>query len=303
MYHLATVVPAVKRVRLPVTRDQLVLVMMALNLFFLSVDIYLAHKISGTIVPNEWIPIIFGVVGAGLLILAGWIALRNRPLATIIATLTLLVSIAVGLLGAYFHWIRGILPTGPAGQRVTLDLLVWAPPIFGPLMFSFVGIFGLSAAWVENPPDSGILTLLGGWRIQLPYSKTRAYFFIIGLAALATVASSVLDHARLNFADPWLWVPTLIGVFGSVVAVVLGALDHPNRGDLIVYIMAMLLLIVVGVVGAILHVQGNLTSQGEVVIERFIRGAPFLAPLLFANVGTLGLIVLLDPQEEIRRRG
>ena len=299
MYHLATVIPAVKRVRLPVTRDQLVLVMMAVNLFFLSVDIYLAHSISGTIVPNEWIPIVFGVVGAAMLLLAGLIALRNRPLATLIATFTLSVSIIVGLLGAYFHLVRGILPTGPAGERITLDLLVWAPPIFGPLMYSFVGIFGLSAAWVEDPPDSGILVMLGGKRLQLPYSKTRAYFFIIGMAALATVASSVLDHARLNFADPWLWVPTLIGVFGSVVAVVLGALDHPTRADLITYIFAMLLLIVVGAVGAILHIQGNLTSQGEVVIERFIRGAPFLAPLLFANVGTLGLIVLLDPREEI----
>ena len=298
-YHLATVFPAVKRVRLPVTRDQLVLVMMAVNLFFLSVDIYLAHSISGTIVPNEWIPIIFGVVGAVLLVLAGRIALRNRPLATIIATVTLLISIVVGLLGAYFHWIRGILPTGPVGQRVTLDLLVWAPPIFGPLMYSFVGIFGLSAAWVEDPPDSGILVMMGGRRLQLPYPKTQAYFYIIGMAALATVASSVLDHARLNFADPWLWVPTLIGVFGSVVAVVLGALDRPTRADLITYIFAMLLLIVVGVVGAVLHIEGNLTSQGDVVIERFIRGAPFLAPLLFANVGTLGLIVLLDPREEI----
>ena len=298
-YHLATVFPAVKRVRLPVTRDQLVLVMMAVNLFFLSVDIYLAHSISGTIVPNEWIPIIFGVVGAALLVLAGLIALRNRPLATIIATVTLLISIVVGLLGAYFHWVRGILPTGPVGQRVTLDLLVWAPPIFGPLMYSFVGIFGLSAAWVEDPPDSGILIMMGGRRLQLPYPKTQAYFYIIGMAALATVLSSVLDHARLNFADPWLWVPTLIGVFGSVVAVVLGALDRPTRADLISYIIAMLLLIVVGVVGAVLHIGGNLTSQGVVVIERFIRGAPFLAPLLFANVGTLGLIVLLDPKEEI----
>ena len=299
MYHLATVFPAVKRFRLPFSRDQLVLMMMAVNLFFLSVDIYLAHSISGTIVPNEWIPIVFGVVGAVLLVVAGLIALRNRPLATIIATFTLLVSIAVGLLGAYFHLRRGILPTGPVGERVTLDLLVWAPPIFGPLMFSFVGIFGLSAAWIEEPPDSGILVLLGGRRLQLPYSKTRAYFFIIGMAALATVLSSALDHARLNFANPWLWVPTLIGAFGAVVAVMLGALDRPKRADLIIYIVAMLLLIVVGVIGAVLHVLGNLTSQGEVVIERFIRGAPFLAPLLFANVGTLGLIVLLDPREKI----
>jgi hypothetical protein len=93
-------------------------------------------------------------------------------------------------------------------------------------------------------------------------------------------------------------VPTLIGAFGAVVAVVLGAMEAPRRADLIIYIVAMVLLIVVGVVGALLHVEGNLTSEGQVVIERFIRGAPFLAPLLFANIGTLGIIVLLDPQEE-----
>jgi hypothetical protein len=54
-------------------------------------------------------------------------------------------------------------------------------------------------------------------------------------------------------------------------------------------------LILVGVVGSTLHVLDNLTSMGEIVGERFLRGAPFLAPLLFANMGTLGLIVLLDP--------
>ena len=299
MYYLATVFPAIRRISLPFSRDQLVLVIMAVNLFFLSFDIYLAHSISGTIVPNEWVPIIFGVVGGILLLVAGLIALRNRPLATIIATVTLLLSIVVGLMGAYFHWMRGILPTGPVGQRVTIDLLVWAPPIFGPLMFSFVGILGLSAAWIEDPADSGTLVMMGGRRLQLPYPKTQAYFYIIGMAVLATVLSSALDHARLNFADPWLWVPTLIGVFGVVVAVELGAINHPTRADLIVYIIAMALLITVGVVGALLHVQGNLTSQGVVVVERFIRGAPFLAPLLFANVGMLGLVVLLDPREKV----
>jgi hypothetical protein len=34
-----------------------------------------------------------------------------------------------------------------------------------------------------------------------------------------------------------------------------------------------------------------------VVVERFMRGAPDLAPLLFANVGLLGLLVLLDPAD------
>ena len=298
MYYLATVIPAVKKFHLPVSRDQLMLLMMATNLLFLGIDTYLAHLISGTIVTGEWIPIIFGFTGAALLMLAGIIAVRNRPLATIIATLTLLASIVVGLMGAYFHIVRAILPTGPIGERVTVDLLVWAPPIFGPLMFAMVGILGLSAAWLEDPPDSGVLVMLGGKRLQLPYSKTRAYFYIVGMAGLATVISAVLDHARLNFENPWLWVPTLIGVFGTVVAVVLGAIDHPSRGDLITYIAAMLLFIAVGLIGALLHFNSNLVNTGVVVFERFIKGAPFLAPMLFANVGMIGLIVLLDPTEK-----
>jgi hypothetical protein len=298
MYHLARVFPATKRVRLPLTRDQLMMLIMAINLFFLGFDIYLSHIGNGTIVPYEWIPIIVGPIGGALLLVAGLIAQRNRPLATVIATTTLLVSIVVGLAGAYFHLVRGILPTGPVGERISIDLLVWAPPILGPLMFSMVGVFGLSAVWVENPPDSGILTILGGQRIQLPYSKTRAYFFIVSLAALVTVLSSVLDHGRLNFEDPWVWLPTAVGVFGVAVPLVLGVVNRPSKGDLITYILAMLLLIAVGVIGAVVHVQADLTAQGAFVLERFLRGAPFLAPMLFANVGTIGLIVLLDPRED-----
>jgi hypothetical protein len=33
------------------------------------------------------------------------------------------------------------------------------------------------------------------------------------------------------------------------------------------------------------------------VQERFVRGAPFLAPMLYANMGAIGLLALLDPQE------
>jgi hypothetical protein len=301
MYHLATVFPPLRRMRqLPLSRDQLMLLMAATNEIFLALDIYLAHSISGTIRPNEWIPIIFGPIAGGLLLLAGLIALRQRPLASMVASGVFVASIAVGLLGAYFHVVRAILPSGPPGQRVTIDLLVWAPPILGPLTFALVGLWGISAAWIEDPPDSGVLALVGGRRLRLPYSKTRAYFFMIGLGTLATVISSVLDHARTGFVNSWLWVPTAAGVFGTVVAVTLGAIERPTRADLIIYTGTMLLLIAVGVVGAVLHIGDNLTSRGVFVVERFIRGAPVLAPLLFADMGTLGLIILLDPVE--RRR-
>ncbi len=297
MYHLATVFPPLRRVRLPLTRDQVMLLMAAVNEIFLGIDIYMAHSISGTIVPNEWIPIIFGPLAGLLLILAGLIALRRRSLANVIANLVFLASIAVGILGAYFHLRRAALPAGPLTGRLSVNLLVWAPPVLGPLTFSLTGWLGISAAWTEDPPDSGTLVLLGGLRVHLPYSKTRAFFFITGLGTLATVISSVLDHARTNFVNPWLWVPTLAGIFGVVVAITLAALDNPTRSDLIVYTATMLLLIVVGVVGAYLHIRENLTAGGVVVTERFIRGAPVLAPLLYTNMGSLGLFALLDPAE------
>jgi len=298
MYHLVTVFPLLKRLRIPISRDQAMLLMLALNELLLGLETYLAHAISGTIVTREWIPIIFGPVAGILLILAGLLAIRKRPLAAVIATLIYLASLVVGLLGAYFHLVRAILPYAPLGEIVSVPLFVWAPPILGPLTFALVGLMGISAVWLEAPPDSGNLTLLGGRKLQLPYSKTTAFFFMISLGILATVISSVLDHARTSFENPWLWLPTGIGVFGIVVAVALGAIGNPRRSDLITYVVAMVLLVLVGMLGVVLHVLRNLVPENTIVVERFIRGAPFLAPMLFADMGTLGLLILLDPKEK-----
>ena len=279
---------------LPVSRDQLVLLMVAINEVFLAVDIYLAHSVSGTIVPSEWIPIIFGSIAGAVMLVAGIIAFRCRPVATVIANIVCGLSVAIGLLGSYFHWLRAILPYAPVGERLTVSLLVWAPPVLAPLTFSLVGVLGFLAAWLEEPAGSGRLRLPGGACLQLPLTKTRAYRLFIGLGILATLISSVLDHARTNFENPWLWVPTATGIFATVVAVALSASPRPTRADLMTYGATMVALIVVGLVGAALHIQADLTSRSLFVPERFIRGAPFLAPLLFANMGTLGLITLLE---------
>jgi glucan phosphoethanolaminetransferase (alkaline phosphatase superfamily) len=292
---LATLFPPLQRLRkLPVTRDQLMLLMAAINALFLALDHYLAHSISGTIVPREWIPIVFEPIAGGLLLLGGLVALRNRPVATVIGTVTLLASIGVGFLGAYFHFVRAILPAAPAGEQVQLNLLFWAPPILGPIFLAFVGMVGISAVWIEDPPDSGVLILLAGRRIHMPYSKTRAYFFLVGMGVLAATLSSVLDHARTHFQNPWLWLPTTAGVLGTVVAVTMGAIERRRLPDLLAYASTMLLLILVGTTGALLHVETNLTVGNSIVVERFIRGAPLMAPLLFANMGLLGLLILFD---------
>jgi hypothetical protein len=292
--NLETLFPLLAKVKIPVSRDQLMLLMAAVNEIFLGVDIYLAHKISGTIVLREWIPIIFGPAAGITLLIAGGIALKRRNTALVIANLTLIASILVGLLGAYYHFIRAILPTASPGSRISIDLLIWAPPVVGPLVFSLVGLLGISAVWNEVPPGSGRLLLFGKKYLQLPYSKTQAFCFMVSLGTLATLISSVLDHARTSFENPWLWVPVVIGLLGVISPIVFALIPHPRRGDLLVYFTTMALLILVGLLGAGLHILENLTSRSQFVVERFIRGAPFLAPLLFANMGILGIINLVD---------
>jgi hypothetical protein len=295
MYLLAEAFPFVRRLRLPVNRDQIILLMVAFNFIVLGGDTYMAHIIGGAIRGGEWVPVIFGPVAGVLILLAGVISLRNRQAANLIVSLVFLATIVVGVLGSYYHLHRAVLSGAPAGQQFTALIMVYAPPLFGPLTFILVGILGASAAWQEHPVDSGVLLLPRGRQLQMPLSKTRAYFLMVTLFILATLLSSVLDHARTNFANPWLWMPTAVGAFAAFVTLAMGAYQTLERGDLFTFMAAMVLMVAVGLVGAVLHVQRDLTGQGALLLERAIHGAPLLAPLLFANMGALGLMLLLDP--------
>ncbi|MCD6338933.1 MAG: hypothetical protein J7M29_06095 [Verrucomicrobia bacterium] len=279
--------------RLPFTRDEAMLALLAANEFFMGLDAWLAHGANGTLTLRELIPIFFGFLAAAVLLAAGWLARRNRPLASAAASAVFLLSIIVGLSGAWFHLSRGGLTRAFLWKAAAVDLLVWAPPVMAPLAFALVGILGISAAWPEDPPDSGELVLPGGGRFPLPYSKTRAYFYLAGMGVLAALISSALDHARTGFAHPAMWISAAAGVFAATAAVVMGAAKRLERGDLYTYVGAMALLIVIGVVGAVYHVRADLAGKSVIVLERFLRGAPVLAPLLYTNMGVLGLVALL----------
>jgi hypothetical protein len=296
MYLLAEVFPFLRRVKLPFSRDQFILLLAAFNLFVLGLDTYLAHDIDGAILGNMWIPIIFGPAAGAVLLAAGLVAIKRRMVANALATLISLACFVVAVMGSFFHLYRGLLPDAPAGQTVTAVLLVYAPPLLSPATFALVGLLAFSAAWEEQPAGSGKIQLLGQRQVRMPYPKTQAYFFMTGMFVLATVISSVLDHARTNFVNPWLWLPTFAGMFAVVVCCAMGAITRLTKGDLVTYMATMLLLVGVGLIGAILHLEQNITEGGALLGERFLRGAPMLAPLLFANMGLLGLLALLDPK-------
>lgn len=300
MYYLADVFPFLRRFKqLPFTRDQAMLLIAAVNELFMGLDTYLAHGLNGTIRWNEWIPIIFGSAAGIVLLFAGLLAYKKRDLASTLATIVFLASILVGFLGSYFHLARGGIQTyGALAERLNISFLIWAPPGMAPLAFVLVGVLGISAAWVEKPPNSGILVLPGQRTIKMPYHKTQAYFFLVCFGILVTLVSATLDHGRTGFENPWLWLPLVTPIFAAMVSFLLGLKNTPNHTDLVTYVAAMLLMGIVGVIGFILHVQFDLTSDFQFVVERFLRGAPFLAPLLYANMAAMGLIALLDPNEK-----
>ena len=297
MYHLATVFPFLKRIgRLPISRDQAIFIMVILNELFLGLDHYLAHLISGTIRTYEAVPIVFGFAAGTILILLFILGLRKRDLAATLATVVLILSIAVGITGWVFHFMRAILENAPVGQRLSLQLLVWAPPIIAPLTSSQMGLLGIIAVWREDPVDGGRLRLNGNFHINALFSKSRIYFMLVGLGILATFMSSTLDHARTAFENPWLWVPVAAGVFGAYMGIALGVMQRPSRGDLIAFTVAMFLLIAVGITGSWLHIVQDWIDGGHAfVLEKFTAEAPFLAPLLFCDMGMLGLVAMMDP--------
>ena len=297
MTDIRTVFPIARKLNLPFTRDQAMLLLAAINLIFLGLDTYLAHLVSGTIVLREQIPIYFGFVSGFMLLFTGLIAKRNRNRAAQLAGIVFVTSVIVGLLGAYFHILRAILPFAPAGEKVTIHLLIWAPPVIAPLTFALVGIWGASAALLEKPINSGILFVGKTKNISLPYSKTRAYLMMLSMGILVTLISSALDHARDQYHNIWVWLPVAVGIFATVIPAALAMFDKPSKADVWVYVFAMILMIAVGAIGAVLHIQFDLTSTNTIVVERFIRGAPVLAPLLFANMGLFGLLVLLPTQK------
>jgi hypothetical protein len=271
-------------------RDQWLLILAAINLLFLGVETWLVHVMNGTIRTNEWIPILFGPVAGILLIFIGAIAQRYRKRAAALATLVFLACVVVGVLGAYFHGLRGLLPNLSLSQN--LDLAVFAPPLLAPLAFVLVAVWGVSAAWEESPSNSGRLLLPWGNSIQLPYPKSNALYYLVAIGVLIALISSVFDHARAGFASRWFWLPVAVGLFALIVSIAMGFLEQPSLGEKQVFALGMVLLIIVGVVGSFLHLRLDVTDQFVFVLERFLRGAPPVAPMLFANFGLLGLVVL-----------
>ncbi|MBN1249740.1 MAG: hypothetical protein JXC32_18905, partial [Anaerolineae bacterium] len=263
-----------------VSLDQAYQLFIALNLLLLGVETSLAHVSNGTLLPGEWVPMVFGPIAATLVVIGHFARIRRRRWASPLLAFVLILSIVVGVAGTYLHLDRSMRLTAPAGMRFGLRQLVWGLPLLAPPSFALIGVLGLVT-----------LTDLD------TQTKRRAYMLLTSLGILIAAVSSTIDHLRTGFENPWLWIPVITGIFGTIAALTAGSLKDLHRGDIIIYTLTMIVLVLVGPMGLVLHLLYDLGPGRSLIVERLLRQAPILAPMVFANFGLMGPIAVLGENE------
>ncbi len=249
-------------------RRWLLEVFVFVNLAFLAVDVYMAHSVNDFAVEIEWLPVYFSAI-APLFLLPGLVRRRwqegfDRWAGLIVGT----CSLAVGVGGMFLHLKSSFF------AHQTLISLVYAAPFVAPLSYAGVGLLLILNRTEHDDWGRWILFLaLAGW--------------------IGNFGLSLLDHAQNGFFYPSEWIS--VGAAGFAVAFLGASFFFSDDRPLLQWTVGVMgIQVVVGVVGAGLHLAGSLASSGPSLWYKVIFGAPVFAPLLFANLAALAAIGLWE---------
>ena len=241
------------------------------NLFFLALDIVLAHSANHFAHPAEWIPVIFSAT-MPFLLLSGLIRRRCRTGFSRTAGLVVGGSaILLGIAGLLLHLGSDFF------RDQTLRSLVYAAPFATPLSYTGVGfLLVLNRLEPDDSPDWGqwvIFLALGGF--------------------VGNLVLSLCDHAQNGFFVMTEWIPVFAAAFG--VSFLLTALLHRTDRFFLKTCLGLLgLQVVVGLLGFGLHIAADLRGPSESLKANLTYGAPIFAPLLFPNLAILAAIGIWD---------
>ena len=122
----------------------------------------------------------------------------------------------------------------------------------------------------------------------------RAIIALVMVGAVGLLAELVLLE---HYEDPWQWAP--LGLLGVGLPLALLAALRPGASVLRSFRVLMVLYVVAGLVGVVLHLKGNVEFElernpalrGLPLAWEVLRGAtPALAPGALAQLGLLGLL-------------
>ncbi|HXY68084.1 MAG TPA: hypothetical protein VEH62_01460, partial [Gemmatimonadales bacterium] len=216
-------------------------------------------------------------------------ALRPRPgrAVALVHIALMLLGVVVGVLGTAFHANQALNPLG----RLTWIWLTFASPILAPLAFAGISLVGLYAVVQEVEGQPGLLEVPGLGTFKAPISRERHFLWLVGLGFAASAVTSIIDHGQYGYTV-YKVIPIAYGLFATSVVLSLALRTTWSRGDELTYAWTMVAGFLVGAAGFAFHLSGDLAETGRLSLERILVFAPVLAPLLFCDLGMLGLIVV-----------
>jgi len=279
VFHLANI-------RLPMEKNRFLLLFAGVNFIFTGLDVALAHSINAFLPVYELIP-----VYASPLCAVSCILLSSRPepkgWLAIIHIVLMALGVAVGLLGTAFHANAVLNP----GGHLTWAWVVFGSPLLAPLAFCGISLIGLYATTQEVTDEPGILAVPGLGTFKAPISRDRHFLWLVGLGFAGSALTSLIDHAQYGYSFYKL-IAIAFGLFATTVVLTTATSRSWSRGDELAYFWTMLAAVGVGVLGFGFHLSADLAGKGEISLERILAFAPVFAPLLFSDLGILGLLVV-----------
>jgi hypothetical protein len=242
------------------------------NFLCLTGDIVLAHASNSFRNRWEYLPVWFSPAAAAILVLA--LVCRRRgsyPLLwSRLGTAVAWLSIAVGIAGVIFH-----LDSHFFYER-TIQSLTYAAPFAAPLAY-----IGLGSLLLMNRSVSASTSEWAKWVL----------FFATG-GFVGNFALSLTDHATNGFFRWSEWTPVVSSAL-AVGSFVVFFVHEPARNYLKWCVAILLLQVVVGSAGFVLHLLADLHGPSRRLFSNIISGAPLFAPLLLPNLAILGFLGLL----------
>ena len=206
----------------------------------------------------------------------------------------MVIGVSVGILGTAFHANQALNPLG----QLTWIWLTFASPILAPLAFAGISLVGLYGVVEEVEGQPGMLMVPGLGTFKAPISRDRHFLWLVGLGFASSALTSVIDHGQYGYTFYKL-IPIVYGLFSTGVVITLAVSKSWSRGDEVTYFWTMIAAVVVGLLGFAFHLSGDLGDTGQFSLERILVFAPILAPLLYCDLGILGLIVVGSEKKEI----
>ncbi len=253
--------------------DVLLEVFIVANFAFLSVDIFIAHSINRFRHWAEWIPLVFSLVAALVLIPGTWRAVRARAgwAPSVAGTIVGGAGVAIGIVGMLLHFDSNFF------AQQTLRSLVYMAPFAGPLAFA-----GL-----------GFLLILNRMEERNTQQWAQWVIFLVLAGFVGNFALTSLDHAQNGFFETIEWVSVAASAFA--IGALLVVLIRPDDSPALRFAFAVMALqVLVGLLGFSLHLAANLAGPSG-WWENLLYGPPIFTPLLFPNLAVpavLGLLVL-----------